>query len=76
MKKLIITLIIGLLVGNAVYAENVVVNPTQKILYTKLNNGIYTTKVKTDEGMYRIFVIQSGYGAGITAVKIEKKKDK
>ena len=69
MKKLIITLILGLFISNAVYAENVVVNPP-----LKAGKGVETYKIKTDEGMYRVFIVYSMYGVSMQVVKIEKDK--
>lgn len=78
MKKLLLISI--LFISNMVYAENVIINPTQKVAtipnfkFQSFTSELRTTKVKTDEGTYRIFIIQNQEGVSITAVKIEKGK--
>lgn len=77
MKKIIL-LIILLLFGNISNAEQVSVNPTQKIgtipnyKFQSMTSELRTTKIKTEEGLYRIFIIQNAEGIGITAIKIKK----
>ena len=71
MKNVIIGLLAGLIIGLpiSVYAK-AVMNPIERIGSISAGN-LYTTKVTTEEGTYRIFVYHSGYGSGITAVKIK-----
>lgn len=68
MKNLMIGLLLGFLLnGLIVYAkENIAMNPIQY-----LGNSIQTTKITTPEGSYRIFIVYTGRGAGITAIKIK-----
>lgn len=68
MKKLIIFLLLLLTITTALAEEKIVVNPKQKVTKT-----IETVKVKTDDGIYRIFVVYSGYGTGISVIKINEK---
>lgn len=71
MKNIILGLLVGLIIGfpASVYAKTIM-NPIERI--GKISSGsLYTTKVTTEEGTYRIFVYNSGYGAGITTVKIK-----
>lgn len=78
MKKILLILCV-LLFTQMAYAENVIVNPTQKIgtipcfKFQSFTSELRTTKIKTEEGTYRIFIIQNQEGVNITAVKIDKK---
>lgn len=80
MKKVIISLILGLSIINSAYAENITVNPFKQIAtmtnikFVAFTSQLSTTKVKTDEGEYRIFVMQNANGVSVTAVKIENNK--
>ena len=74
MKKVIIGIVIGLTVSSICMAsEKIISNPLCMINTVGNNNGIiYTTKITTSEGTYRIFTYDSiQNGAGITAVKIK-----
>lgn len=75
MKNIIIGLMIGLLLnGLIVFAkENVTAYSFQNIKFNKsgYNPSVYTTKVVTPEGAYRIFISKQGYAGGITAIKIK-----
>ena len=69
MKKFILLIILAFLVNIPVLAKTII-NPIERI--GSISTGsLYTTKVTTEEGTYRIFVYNSGYGAGITTVKIK-----
>lgn len=70
-KKMIISIIIGTLIGLIAgicvsYSNDIVVNP-----YRSIGNSIRTTIIETPEAKYRIFVCTIGYAGSITAVKIE-----
>lgn len=71
MRNLVIGLAIGLMFSTYCIAkEHIVINPMQTIHTDR--NFIYTTKVTTDEGTYRIFTFEGQNGSGgITAVKIK-----
>lgn len=73
MKNLIIGIITGLLLNGAIVfaQEKIVINPLQYVKSTDQYGYIYTTKVSTPEGMYRIFVFEGHKKGGITAVKIK-----
>ena len=71
MKNIILGILVGLIVSLpiSVYAK-AVMNPTER--FSKVGNGdLYTTKVTTEEGTYRIFAYDNYYGSGLTAVKIK-----
>lgn len=73
MRNIIIGLVIGILLNGLItYAkETIVTNPITglgKVGYVEL----YTTKVTTSEGTYRLFITSSTTGgSGITTVKIK-----
>ena len=75
MKQLIIGLTLGLAVGltcaGCVAKAYLTAEPMQVILTDR--NHITTTKVSTEEGVYRIFTIEgtNGEGAGIAAVRLK-----
>jgi len=76
MKQLILGLTIGLIVGLtcagcSIAKTHLTAEPLQMVLTER--NHVMTTKVKTEEGTYRIFTIESTDGkggVGITAVKL------
>jgi hypothetical protein len=72
MKNIILSLLIGLIVGFpiSVYAKTII-NPIERISSSINKGNLYTTKVTTEEGIYRIFAYTCGYGAGITAIKVK-----
>lgn len=71
MKNIILGLLVGLIIGLPISAyAKTIVNPIERV--GAISTGsLYTTKVTTEEGTYRIFVYNSGYGTGITTVKIK-----
>lgn len=70
MKNIIIGILIGLFLnGITCFAENIITNPFKKIGETTFTN-CYTTKVNAPEGSYRIFMVDTVHGVGITAIKI------
>lgn len=71
MKNIILGLLVGLIIGFPILAyAKTITNPIERI--GSISTGtLYTTKVTIEEGTYRIFVYNSGYGAGITTVKIK-----
>lgn len=71
MKKIILGILIGLIIGFpvSVFAKTIM-NPAER--FGRVGNGtLDTTKVTTEEGAYRIFIYNNYYGSGITAVKIK-----
>ena len=72
MKNIIIGLVIGLLLnGILVFAkENVTFNLATRI-GTIDGYPVFTSKVATSEGTYRLFIYHPYKGGGITAVKIK-----
>lgn len=71
MKNIILALLIGLIMSFPVSAyAKIIMNPIERVGAISAGS-LYTTKVTTEEGTYRIFVYNSGYGAGITTVKIK-----
>lgn len=73
MKNILIGLTIGLLLnGLIVFAsEHIITNKPQCIAKMSGTDYLYTTKVITPEGVYRIFIYQSYKRGGITAVRIK-----
>lgn len=76
MKNLIIGAIIGVLLNGLVVfaAEKIVVNPLTLLVRTSdkwAETEVYTTKVNTPEGSYRIFTARGYRTIGITAIKIK-----
>lgn len=75
MKNLIVGVIIGVLLNGLVVfaAEKIVVNPlvlVAKSSVKRVDTKVYTTKVNTPEGSYRIFTARGYRSLGITAIKI------
>ncbi len=77
MKQLLTGLFIGLITGlicaGCSAAKAVITAEPMQVILTE-RNFVNTTKVTTDDGVYRIFTIESTDGkggAGISAVKIE-----
>ena len=75
MKQLITGLIIGFVIsivftGCSMAKTFLTAEPMQMIMTER--NFVNTTKVTTEEGVYRIFTIEGtdGKGVGITAVKL------
>lgn len=69
MKKFILLIILAFLVNIPVLAKTIM-NPIERI--SRVDGGdLFTTKVSTEEGTYRIFVYNNFYGSGITAIKIK-----
>ena len=71
MKNIILGLLVGLIISFpiSVYAK-AVMNPAEK--FGKVGNGdLYTTKITTEEGLYRIFVYNNFYGSGVAAIRIK-----
>ena len=78
MKKLIALLVAGSIscffVAKA--AEVIRINPLECLGTFDTGGGINktrvtSTKISTEEGLYRVFLATSYYGVGITAVKIK-----
>ena len=69
MNKLILGLILGITISTPILAKTIM-NPIERIGGVSTGN-LYTTKATTEEGTYRIFIYNSGYGSGITTVKIK-----
>lgn len=78
MKKLIALLVAGLIscffIANAAGVINM--NPLIFLGEYKTGGSIYkttvsTTKITTEEGVYRVFLASTYYGIGITAIKIK-----
>ena len=78
MKQLILGLSIGLVVGLTCTACSlakgfITTEPLQVVLTDR--NHVTTTKVTTEEGTYRIFMVEStntnNGGVGISAIKIK-----
>lgn len=72
MKQLLIGLLIGLTASACCISKEYLTPTPMKIILTE-RNFVYTTTVKTEEGTYRLFTLESSNGdaGGITAVKIE-----
>ena len=71
MKNIILGLLVGLILGLPISAyAKIIMNPIERVGAISAGS-LYTTKVTTEEGTYRIFVYNSGYGTGITTVKIK-----
>lgn len=77
MKQLILGLALGIVIGLtctgcSIAKEFITAEPMQVVLTER--GHITTTKVKTEEGTYRIFTIENtngNGGVGISAIKIE-----
>ncbi len=75
MKQLITGLLIGFaisLFAGCSIAKTFITAESMQMIMTE-RNFVNTTKVTTEEGVYRIFTIEGtdGKGVGITAVKIK-----
>ncbi len=77
MKQLIIGLSIGLVVGLTCTAcsalKGMITAEPMQVIMTERNH-VTTTKVTTEEGTYRIFMVESTDdkgGVGISAIKIK-----
>ncbi len=74
MNKLILGLILGITISAPILAKTII-NPIEFITTSYDGFRLTTTKITTEEGTYRIFMLeeQNGYGkgAGITAIKIK-----
>lgn len=74
MKRLFICLLLGfgLIYSSCCYGIDYIKASPMKIVLTD-RNFVNTLTVKTEEGVYRIFIIEgtNGGGTGITAVKIK-----
>lgn len=74
MKQLFIGIIIGigLICSSCCIAQDYIKASPMKMVLTE-RNFVNTTLVTTEEGVYRIFMIEgtNGGGVGITAVKIK-----
>lgn len=62
---IILGLIIGLTIPKAMSAVTIMED------WTNINSSISTCVVKTNEGHYRLFVLEGYKAGGITAVKIK-----
>lgn len=76
MKNLIVGVIIGVLLNGLVVfaAEKIVANPLIKVASPAARWGssdVYTTRISTPEGTYRVFTTDNGTSVGITAIKIK-----
>ena len=77
MRQLILGLALGIVIGLtctgcSIAKEFITTEPMQVVLTER--GHITTTKVKTEEGTYRIFTIENtngNSGVGISAIKIE-----
>lgn len=77
MRQLILGLALGIVIGLtctgcSIAKEFITTEPMQVVLTER--GHITTTKVKTEEGTYRIFTIENtngNGGVGISAIKIE-----
>lgn len=77
MRQLILGLALGIVIGLtctgcSIAKEFITTEPMQVVLTER--GHITTTKVKTEEGTYRIFTIEKtngNGGVGISAIKIE-----
>lgn len=73
MKNTIIGIIIGIVLSLPLLAtakEKLNIVKITDVGHTTAST-IFTTKIMVEEGTYRIFLLQSYYGKGITAVKID-----
>ena len=72
MKKFLLLILLAFLVNLPVLAK-VVYNPFERVFDEKTINsfGVFTTKVTTEEGCYRIFLYSNYKSGGITAIKIK-----
>lgn len=71
MKNIILGILVGLIISLpiSVYAKTII-NPVER--FSKVGSGdLYTTKVTTEEGTYRLFICNNYRGSGVTAVKIK-----
>ena len=69
MNKLIVGLILGIVISAPILAKTIM-NPFERVGGVS-TGSLYTTKITTEEGTYRIFIYNSGFGSGITTVKIK-----
>ena len=79
MKQFIIGLTLGLLFTGltAFAAEKIIINPANVIMSNAGGvyfSRLYTTKVNTPEGTYRLFVLEADTGSSIEAIKISGGK--
>lgn len=72
MKNIIIGLLAGLIIGwpISVYAK-AVMNPIKCVGRTIEGGHLYTTKISTNDGTYRLFIYEGYKAGGLTAVKIK-----
>lgn len=71
-KSLIIGFLIGLIFSIPITTQaHSVLNLAEHIDIRKISGWVKTTKVTVEEGTYRLFIYDKGYGAGITAIKIK-----
>ena len=77
MRRIIVLLIFLFCVTSVQAQEKVIVNPFSyvcdlvTIKFQSMTSKIQTTKITTEEGIYRIFTISNCEGVSITAVKIK-----
>ena len=75
MKKVFLLAVIGLalIFSACCLAQDFIKATPMKVVLTD-RNFVNTTLVKTEEGVYRLFIIEgrNGGGVGISAVKIEE----
>lgn len=72
MKKFLLLILLAFLVNIPVLAK-VVCNPFETVYDEKIikSYGVFTTKITTEEGCYRIFLYSRFNSGGITAIKIK-----
>ena len=70
-KKFLLLILLAFLVNVPVLAKTIY-NPIEKIIpIENMSLGVYTTKVTTEEGTYRVFIYKNYKSGGITAIKIK-----
>lgn len=77
MKNLIVGLVLGLLLNGLTtiakepeqIKEKVIINPKTSI-NIKGAREVYTTKITTVDGVYRVFVFDSVYGSAMTVIRL------
>lgn len=70
-KKFLLLILLAFLVNIPVLSKTIY-NPIEKIVSLEsIPFGIYTTKILTEEGLYRVFIYKNYNSGGITAIKIK-----